>query len=284
MTSNTNQSRAQSNLISVIFLHHSTGANLIKDGNVRNLYQQRAPFIAFWDHGYDPKKIPGKFVFTSPLQSHIYGLRDATGRVMPASFHVPRNNTDPDGLAELFSQSVTDPPANALSHILQFDVVIFKSCFPVTAIASDEQLRTYQKYYIAIRDVIDRYRDKLFIPMTPPPLRASKQNAQQAKRAHQFSNWMMSEEYHEQRPHLKPYDFFGQLATPEIHPQANTLRPEFCRSSPSDSHPNVQANRTVALHWVSFVIEAIKQATFLTPTQIIAESSFLGGSERLHTS
>jgi hypothetical protein len=79
--------------------------------------------------------------------------------------------------------------------MLQFDVVIFKSCFPVTAIASDEQLRTYQKYYITMRDTMDRYPDKLFIPMTPPPLRSSMTNAQQAERARQFSNWIISEEY-----------------------------------------------------------------------------------------
>jgi len=269
MTSNTHQSWAQSNLISVIFLHHSTGASLIKDGNVRKLFQQRAPFIAFWDHGYNPGRIRGKFAFVAPFQSEIHGLRDATGRVLPTSYNIPNDNTDPSGLAELFSQAVTQPPTNALSHMLQFDVVIFKSCFPVTAIASDEQLRTYQKYYITLRDTMDRYRDKLFIPMTPPPLRSSMTNAQQAERARQFSNWIISEEYHERRPHLKPYDFFGQLATPETHPQANTLRPEFCRSSASDSHPNVQANRIVAPHWVAFIIEAIKQSAFLTSTQTI---------------
>ena len=275
MTSNTNQSRAQSNLISVIFLHHSTGANLIKDGNVRNLFQQRAPFIAFWDHGYNPRGIRGRLAFIAPFQSHIHGLRDATGRVTPLSFHIPNDNTDPDGLAELFSQTLTQPPTNALSHILQFDVVIFKSCFPVTAIASDEQLRTYQKYYLTLRDTMDRYRDKLFIPMTPPPLRASVTNAEQAKRARQFSNWIMSEEYHELRPHLKPYDFFDQLATPETHPEANTLRPEFCLPPATDSHPNVQANRIVAPHWVSFIIEAIKQTAFLRKTQTIAEGSLI---------
>jgi len=258
MTIEMNQSTTPSKLISVIFLHHSTGANLVKDGNVRKLFQQRTPCIAFWDHGYNPKKSMGKSVFTSHLQSRIYGLRDATGRVMPTSFHIPNNNTDPDGLAELFSQPVTNPPTNALSQLLQFDVIIFKSCFPVTAIASDEQLRAYQEYYMTIRDVIDKYRDKLFIPMTPPPLRASMTNTEMAQRARRFANWIMSEDYHEQRPHLKPYDFFSQLATPETHPQANTLRPEFCRSTPSDSHPNIQANRTVAPHWVSFVIEASK--------------------------
>ena len=275
MTSNTNQSTAQSNLISVIFLHHSTGANLIKDGNVRNLFQQQAPFIAFWDHGYNPKGIRGKLAFIAPFQSQIHGLRDANGRVIPTSFHIPNDNTDPSGLADLFSQAVTKPPTNALSHILQFDVVIFKSCFPVTAIASDEQLRTYQKYYLTLRDTMDRYHDKLFIPMSPPPLRASMTNAQQAKRARQFSNWMISEEYHERRPHVKPYDFFDQLATSETHPEANTLRPEFCRSSVSDSHPNVQANRTVAPHWVSFITEAIKQTALLRQTQTIAETRLM---------
>jgi hypothetical protein len=262
MTGDTNQSMAPSSLVRVIFLHHSTGANLIKDGNVRASFQQQAPFIAFWDHGYDAGRIKSKLAFIAPLQSPIHGLRNATGRVMPTTFRVPNNNTDPDGLAELFSQPVTNPPTNALSHLLQFDVVIFKSCFPVTAIASDEQLRNYQKCYMTIRDTIDRYRNKLFIPMTPPPLRASVTDTEQANRARRFANWMMSEEYHEQRTYLKPYDFFSQLATPETHPQANTLRPEFCHAMLSDSHPNVQANRTVAPHWVSFVIETIKQSAF----------------------
>ena len=280
MTSKARQSTARPNLISVIFLHHSTGANLMNDGNVRTLFRQRAPLISFWDHGYNPQGIRGKFAFIAPFQSHIHGLRDATGRVRPISFHIPNDNTDPSGLAEIFSQVVTKPPTNALSHMLQFDVVIFKSCFPVTAIASDEQLRTYQQYYRTLRDTMDKYREKLFIPMTPPPLRMSMTNAQQAKRARIFSNWMMSEEYHERRPHLKPYDFFGQLATPETHPQANSLRPEFCRPSASDSHPNIQANRIVAPHWVSCIIEAIKQTPFLTYTQSIAESSF-DVSERL---
>ena len=272
MTGNTPQSRVQSNQIGVIFLHHSTGANLIKDGDVRKLFQQRTPFIAFWDHGYNPGRRRSKLAFIAPLQSDIHGLRDATDRVLPISYNIPNDNTDPDGLAELFSQPVTQPPTNALSHMLQFDVVIFKSCFPVTAIASDEQLRTYQKYYITMRDTMDRYSNKLFMPMTPPPLRSSMTNARQAERARQFSNWIISEEYHERRPHLKPYDFFDQLAAPETHPQANTLRPEFCRSSASDSHPNVQANRIIATHWVSFIIEAIKQTAFLTPTQTFAKS------------
>jgi hypothetical protein len=264
MTDKTHHSTAPSHPIGAIFLHHSTGANLIQEGNARTLFRQQAPFIDFWDHGYDPSRVKGMLAFIPSLQSPMHGLRNATGRLMPTSFRVPNNNTDPDGLAELFSQPVTNPPTNALSHLLQFDVVIFKSCFPVTAIASNEQLQTYQKYYLTIRNTIDRYPEKLFIPMTPPPLRASMTNTEQAKRARQFANWMMSEEYHGQRSHLKPYDFFDQLATPEGDPQANTLRPEFCPAGLSDSHPNTQANSTVAPHWISFVIETVKQTTSLT--------------------
>jgi hypothetical protein len=249
--------------IKVIFLHHSTGANLMKEGNVRELFQQqKSCSLAFWDHGYDPQS-RGRSL-SSLFQPHIYGLRNPAGVLMPTSFHIPRNNTDPAGLAQLFSQESTNPPANALSHMLCFDVLIFKSCFPVTAIASEEQLQTYQKHYITIRESIERYPTRLFIPMTPPPLRASMTTPQQAKRARRFANWLMSAAYHEDRPYLQPYDLFGQLATAETEPLAHTLRPEFCRSALSDSHPNALANRTVAPHWVSFVCATVNQAAYLT--------------------
>jgi hypothetical protein len=250
--------------LKVIFLHHSTGANLIKEGNVRALFQQQQRSMAFWDHGYDPQS---RGSILAPLfQSHIYGLRNPAGLLMPASLHIPGNNTDPAGLAQLFSQEHTHPPANALSHMLCFDVVIFKSCFPVTAIASEAQLHTYQQHYLAIRKSLESYPTRLFIPMTPPPLPASMTTPQQAQRARRCANWLRSAEYHEHRPYLKPYDFFDQLATAETEQLAHTLRPEFSRYAPVDSHPNAHANRTVAAHWVAFVCATVNQAAYLTPT------------------
>lgn len=245
--------------VKAIFIHHSTGGDMIKHGKVRQLFHETAPHIAFWDHGYDPERIKGHLHITSRFQSHIYGLRDESGRLLSKSFHIPNHNTDPDGLADLFSQLATKPPKNALSHILEFDIIIFKSCYPVTRIGSERQLKAYQTYYFSIRDTIDKYPNKLFISMTPPPLRASLTDQENAGRARQFANWMASETYLENRKNLVVFDYFNALATPPSSAEPNVLRPKFCNPIWLDSHPNALAHQTVAPNWVNFIAKtAIK--------------------------
>ena len=254
-------------IIRVFFLHHSTGGNLIKQGRCRELFTQKAPYIAFWDHGYDFDRF-GSLQFLSRLEpQQFYGLRNGEGQCLDYSFHIPNHNTDPDGLAELFEQSVNNPPDNALSHILEFDVIIFKSCFPVTAISSEQQLESYMNYYMSIRNTIDKFPDKLFIPMTPPPLRKEATNPEKASRARRFSNWIMSKSYHEIHPNLIPFDFFDILASPSNGNTPNVLRSKFCGLIPFDSHPNVLANQTVAPIWVDFIVNATNKF-FDTPSKM----------------
>ena len=257
----------KSSSIRAIFIHHSTGGDLIKHGNVRHLFREATPNIEFWDHGYDPEKIKGYLHLTSQFQLHIYGLRDESGQLLSRSFHIPNHNTDPDGLSKLFSQSVTKPPKNALSEILEFDTIIFKSCFPTTRISSDHQLKAYQTYYHIIRDTIDKYPNKLFIPMTPPPLRASMTNSEMADRARQYANWLMSEEYHQNRANLIPFNYFDMLATPSNSKEPNVLRLEFCALFPFDSHPNAVAHRTIAPKYVDFIVGAINKFFANTPNR-----------------
>jgi hypothetical protein len=245
--------------IKTIFIHHSTGGDLIKYGHVRQLFNDVDPNIEFWDHGYDLDKIKGYLRLTSRFQSHIYGLYNGSGQLLSKSFQIPNHNTDPDGLAELFNQVVAQPPQNALSQILEFDVVIFKSCFPVTRITNEQQLKAYQTYYFSIRDTIDKYPNKLFISMTPPPLRANLTDSKNAERARQFANWMQSQEYLENRDNLIVFDYFNTLATEPTSKESNVLRPEFRKLVWLDSHPNKLAHQTVAPQWVGFIVKAINK-------------------------
>jgi hypothetical protein len=252
--------------IRVIFLHHSTGGNLIRDGRARERFASADPRIEFWDHGYDPAGLRGLLRVHAFLDRPEVGLRDGAGRLQLSTWHVPNNNTDPDGLAVLFQQPVTTPPQNALSRLLDFDVIIFKSCYPVTAIKDDAQLETYQQYYRTIRDTIDRFPEKLFIPMTPPPLRASLTTPEQAARARQFADWMTSDAFTGGRENIAVYDFFDALAAPASDlTNANTLQPRFCLPDPNDSHPNRTANEQTVDSWVNFVVAAIREAAFLNP-------------------
>jgi len=217
----------------IIFLHHSCGANLIEQGNVR----QRLTDLGyeFYDHGYNGD-----------------GLVLADGTWTGRNFDVPGDNTDPDGFAAIFAQPLHDPPDNTFSHLMQYDVIAFKSCFPASNIWSDERLAEYRSYYLSIRDRMDGYPDKIFVVVTQPPQVPANSEPAEAARARAFVNWLQSDEYLAGHPNVFVFDFFGLLAGDD-----SFLRPEY-RMDEYDAHPNELANRTIGPLFVEFVDRAIR--------------------------
>jgi hypothetical protein len=217
----------------IIFLHHSCGHNLIEQGGVRERLSARG--YAFYDHGYNGD-----------------GLRLADGTYTGTHFDVPGDNTDPDGLAEIFSQPLHDPPDNTFSHLMQYDMIAFKSCFPTSNIYDDEQLASYQSYYLTIRDRIDQHPEKLFVVVTQPPQVPANSVPDEGERARTLANWLQSDEYLAGHPNLFVFDFFGHLAGDD-----NFLRPEY-RMDEYDAHPNEQANRDIGPLFVEFFDQSIQ--------------------------
>ena len=224
----------------IIFLHHSCGHNLIEQGGVREGFT--ALGYEFYDHGYNGD-----------------GLRLADGSYSGDNFDVPNDNTDPDGLAEIFAQPLHDPPDNTFSHLMEYDVIAFKSCYPVSNIGDDEQLNEYKSYYLAIRDRIDQYPDKLFIIVTQPPQVPAESDPQEGARARAFADWLASDEFLTGHPNLFTFDFFGHLAGAD-----DFLRPEY-RGDEYDAHPNEQANRAIGPLFVDFIDQAISSYKSGTP-------------------
>ena len=226
----------------IIFLHHSTGQGLIDQGNLR----QRVSALGyeFYDHGYNDD-----------------GLTLANGQRANMNFDIPDDNTDPDGFNNLFAQPVHASPDNAFTHLMQYDVLAFKSCFPTSNIESDQQLDEYKTYYRNIRTVMDKYPNKIFIVVTPPPNVPAETNTQNAARARAWANWLKSPEYlngHASR-NVFTFDFFNLLA--EGNPIArdyNMLRAAYRGSDPNDSHPNERANREIGPQFADFIAQAIK--------------------------
>lgn len=226
----------------IIFLHHSTGEALIAEEGVRE--RLTALGYEFYDHGYNDD-----------------GLRLANGQPANMNFNIPDDNTDPDGFNAIFAQPLTSPPRNAFSHLMQYDVIAFKSCFPTSDIQSNEQLEEYKTYYRNIRTVMDKYPNKIFIVVTPPPLVPSATNATIAARARAFANWLKSAEYLNGHPNIFTFDFFNLLA--ESNPSArdyNMLRAAY-RADPNDSHPNERANREIGPQFADFIARAIQTYT-----------------------
>lgn len=224
----------------VIFLHHSTGHNLITEGNVRPLLTELG--YQFWSHGFNHTGLVRPD--GTPTQAH-YRIPGAWGR----------GNTDVDGLAVLFSQPITDPPANAFSRLLQHDVIIFKSCFPNSAIKSREMQEQFQAWYLQMRDIMDQHTDHIFIIVTSPPLHPQQTNTDEARRARVIASWLKSDEYLIGHPNVFVFDFFDLLADPST----NTLRAEYQLSSDEpNSHPNQQANEIIGPLFVEFIDKAVQ--------------------------
>ena len=162
----------------LFFLHHSTGQNLINQGDVRewlaSYNAQNGSDFRFWDHDYN-----------------YIGLRRADGSNVGWIYNIPNDNTDPIGLYNLWTT------ANAArdSILPNHEVIAFKSCYPASAIYTPQILQQYQTWYLAIRDVFDQHPDKIFVVMSPPPLHRLATNLTQADNARTFANWLKSAEY-----------------------------------------------------------------------------------------
>jgi hypothetical protein len=217
----------------IIFLHHSCGENLINQGGVREGLTTLG--YEFYDHGYNGD-----------------GLRLADGSYTGTHFDVPGDNTDPDGFAAIFAQPLHDLPDNTFSHLMQYDVIAFKSCFPVSNIGDDYQLNEYKSYYLSIRDRIDQYPDKVFIIVTQPPQVPANSDPAEGARARAFADWLQSDEYLAGHPNVFVFDFFGLLAGGD-----DFLRSEY-REDEYDAHPNERANREIGPHFVAFIDQAVQ--------------------------
>jgi hypothetical protein len=217
-----------------IFLHHSVGESLIEEGTVRQRLTELG--YEFYDHGYNED-----------------GLVLADGTRTGRDFGVPDDNTDPDGLADIFAQPLHDPPDNTFSHLMQYDVIAFKSCYPVSDIQSDEQLAEYKSYYLSIRDRIDQYPNKVFIVVTPPPMVPAYTEPETAARARALANWLASDEYLGGHPNVFIFDFFDLLADPST----NTLRADY-QLGGDDAHPKKLANQTIGPLFVDFIDKAVR--------------------------
>ena len=237
------------NFDNIIFIHRSVGANLVRYGGARELLEQynkeRGTNLTFWDHGYS-SLTDGKRPFTP------YGIIN--------------HNTNPDGYFDLFTQPINDPPDNAFSRIMaNHEVIVFKSCFTAARIWNEKVLFDYKRWYLAIRDAIDKHPEKLFIAVTPPPLAKAHTPPEMADRVRRFSQWLKSDEFVKGHPNLCVMDLWELLAeqSPKS-PYYNCLKGEYGGDA-SDSHPNQAANKIIAPLFVKFMTAAIEDYSRIAP-------------------
>ncbi|MFH1568788.1 MAG: hypothetical protein ABIL09_12385 [Gemmatimonadota bacterium] len=230
----------------VLFLHHSCGRNLIREGAVRELLT--AAGVDFWDHDYNDAE---------------RGLTDAAGQ--PAGcYWIPDDNQWADGYAALFAQHAQGDDAPFARITAHHGVIAFKSCYPASDVLADDaqadaadparkSLANYRRHYLAIRDVVDQMQEKTFVIVTQPPLHAEATNPDNARRARAWTRWLQSDEYLGGRTNLFVFDFFGLLADPDM------LRSEYHRLvDRADSHPNARANVVCGARFADALLNVVE--------------------------
>lgn len=230
----------------VLFIHHSTGANLIKEGNVRELLAMKAAEIEFWDHSYNlSPNLPG---FIAQMK-FCTGLSDSSGKMTGKDFHIVLSNNSPKQYAEIFSR---DPSDQTLKSILEFDMVAFKNCFPTTKIATDSQLEEYKNYYQKIFQGLQRFPMKKFLLLTSPPLRKELTTFENAKRAKTLNESLITGDFAKDSKNFFTFNLFGLLSD-----NNGFLKKEYCKFLFWDSHPNKKANEAVAPKFVEKIISTV---------------------------
>jgi hypothetical protein len=228
----------------ILFIHHSTGANLIREGHLRKEITQLDPTRQLWDHNYNLLPVCTKFL---ACHSNYKGLSDASGSITGKDYAITLSNNSPKEYAEIFSRNRNDVTLRA---ILKYDIIAFKNCYPTTKIISQKQLTDDKFDYITIRGSLKKYSENKFILITPPPIRKNLTTIIYAQRAQTLIEWIISPNYLKGVNNIHIFDFFHLLAD-----NNGFLKKEYQRLIPWDSHPNKLANETIAPIFAQFLVE-----------------------------
>lgn len=230
--------------IRALFIHHSVGRYLIRDGSLRRRLSRRPPGgapIALWDHDYNRR-----------------GLCDGSGRPLGRSFPLPDDDTDPPALLNLFGGGGSAAEA-ARRQALEFEVVAMKSCYPNSAIGSDAELARDEDVYRRLLAALAELPHNEFLLLTSPPLISLRTNREQSQRARQLSSWLAHDA--ELPANVAVFDLFDRLATPAAAgAHGNRLRRRYRRRLPVDAHPNVRAGEEVGPELVKAIARAAARA------------------------
>jgi len=143
----------------------------------------------------------------------------------------------------------------------EYEVIVFKHCFPVSNIAADtgnpdlasadKRIENYKLQYDALKAKMHQFPNVRFIVWTGAANVAGAATADEAARSRVFFEWVRNT-WDKQGDNIFVWDFF-ELETEG----GNFLKTEYA-AGPSDSHPNSAFASTVAPYFVKRVVDVIE--------------------------
>lgn len=224
--------------VNIIFLHHSTGNNIWR-GNVNKYVYKltKKGQVQQWFQKYN-------------RENHTdYRITD---RIFPAAAPYGWKNYPFDyyniwvkHAGETAFQE--EPTLEMLTR--QYNVIIFKHCFPVSNIVADigipdadseeKRLENYKIQYLKLKEKLHEFPDTKFILWTNPALTEKETTPENAARASEFQHWVMNE-WNQKGDNIYLFDFYTLETEGGLY-----IKPEYAAGE-SDSHPNKSFSARVA--------------------------------------
>jgi uncharacterized protein YlzI (FlbEa/FlbD family) len=222
----------------MIFLHHSTGNNILK-GNVGKLNYKmfKQGDLEKWIKAYN-KKNNTAYQFTHRFfpKKEPYGWNN-----YPYDYY---NIWVKNGGQEKYKE---EPTLEILTK--EYDTIIWKHCFPVSRIKQDSEktdidssektLGNYQLQYNALKEKLHQFPDTTFILWTGAALVKDATTEDQAERMRQFVDWVINT-WDEKGDNIFLWDFYSLQTEGGLY-----LKEEYAKG-PKDSHPNKEFSGMVA--------------------------------------
>lgn len=223
--------------VKIIFLHHSTGNNIWK-GGVADWFRQYNK-----SNGKNYRIIAQDFPKSSPYGWNNY----------PYDYwNIWVNNAG----SKPFK---TEPTLEILAQ--EYDVVIWKHCYPVSDIkedtgrpivnSADKRIENYKLQYAALKDKLRQFPDKKFIVWTGAALVKNGTNPNSAERAKMFFNWV-KEVWDEKGDNIYVWDFHALETEGGLYLKDNYA------DNPNNSHPNKSFSSRAAVLFCQRIVSVIE--------------------------
>jgi len=231
----------------IIFLHHSTGQSIWIGKTNRYVYK--------FDKKSDVKSYFAKF---NKKQQTDYSIIE---RNFPAASPYGWKNL-PFDYYNIWVKNAGEKPFMGEPTlellIKEYDIIIFKHCYPVSNIMKDtgkphidseeKRIENYKLQYDALKKKMHEFPDNKFIIWTPAVQVKSHLTEDEAKRTLEFYKWIM-EEWNGKGDNIYIWDFYKYETDGELY-----LKEENS-GDVNNSHPGKEFSARLAPIFAKFIID-----------------------------
>ena len=249
------KSKTIENQYKIIFLHHSTGG-VINNGGMRSIrflekFIKQESYVSKWFKEYNSSNETNYVIDEQYFpKREIYGWNN-----YPYDYYniwVKNAGEQP---------YMNEPTLEILTK--QYNLIIFKHCFPVSNIlqdinqpdinSSEKRIENYKLQYLALKQKLNEFPNTKFLIWTGAALVENHTTKENASRAKAFFDWVKNE-WDSPDDNIYIWDFYGLETEGGLF-----LKTEYAEGL-KDSHPNQSFAKRVSPLFCQRIVDVIEQS------------------------